>query len=95
MMNPETNPVEVAIQAVGSQQTLADFLGVSRPTISYWKKQREIPMDWIEKVQKVTQIPLHLLFSELQSEIAEKVRAEKEARLRAIREIAEGRQAQR
>lgn len=66
-MNKEANPVEVAIQAVGSQQMLADFLGISSQTISDWKKKREIPEEWLGKVQMVTQLPLYLLFSELQS----------------------------
>ena len=68
-MKTEINPVELAVQAVGTQQMLSVFLGVSRPTISYWKKNREIPNAWLERVQKVTQLPIYMLLSKQQAQI--------------------------
>jgi hypothetical protein len=79
------NPVDVAIQSAGSQQMLATFLGVSRPTVSYWKKQREIPMEWIERVQHVTQMPFYLLLSEQQKKLFHKVQAQEAIKAEAMK----------
>ncbi len=65
----DANPIDIAVKAVGSQQMLANFLGVSRPTIAYWKKNKEFPNAWLKRVQQVTQLPIHLLLSKEQTQI--------------------------
>jgi hypothetical protein len=62
-MIPEANPVDLAIQALGDLETLATFLGVSQEEISVWQTNREFPLEQIEKVYRVTQIPLVLLLT--------------------------------
>ena len=48
------NPVDLAIEAAGSPQALAEKLGVSRQLVGYWRSKRRIPQWHVPAVAKVT-----------------------------------------
>ncbi len=75
-MRPETNPVDIAIYALGDLETLAAFLGASTSMIENWRKNHEFPNAWLKSVQKVTQLPIHLLLSKEQAQIISLVQME-------------------
>ena len=68
------NPVEKAIKAAGTQQALAEHLGVSRPAVALWKMKGEIPLKYIASVSKLTSIQVNALMSKQQKTIFESLR---------------------
>lgn len=50
----KTTPLERAIQAVGSQQALADALGIKSPSIAEWRKRGRIPAERAVEIERAT-----------------------------------------
>jgi len=57
------NPVEIAIDRAGKQEELAKMIGVSRPTIAYWKRQGTIPTKYLVQVAKAVSVPIEQLMN--------------------------------
>ena len=58
MDNP-TNPVDAAIKAAGTQQALADALGIRSPSISEWKGRGRVPAERVLDVERITGLSRH------------------------------------
>jgi len=59
------NPLQIAIKAAGSQQALADALGIRSASISGWKKVGRIPAERVLAVEAVTRISRTVLRPDL------------------------------
>jgi len=59
------NPLQIAIKAAGSQQALADALGIRSASISGWKKTGRIPAERVLAVEAVTRISRAVLRPDL------------------------------
>jgi DNA-binding XRE family transcriptional regulator len=57
------NPVQTAIDRIGSQEELAKLIGVSRPTVGYWKRQGVIPVKYLVQVSEAVSIPIEKLMN--------------------------------
>ena len=55
------NPIELAVLSAGTQQALADRMGVRQPTIYRWLKAGIVPPRKVLLFEKVTGIPRHKL----------------------------------
>ena len=53
--------LNAAFTAAGSGAALARELGLSRNAVHQWKKNGEIPLDWIRKVEEITGIDWRVL----------------------------------
>lgn len=60
-MDNTTTPLEAAIKAVGTQQALADALGIRSASISEWKARGRIPAERVLDVETVTGVSRHAL----------------------------------
>lgn len=58
-------PLQIAIKAAGSQQALADALGIRSASISGWKKVGRIPAERVLAVEAVTRISRDVLRPDL------------------------------
>lgn len=54
-------PLEAAIKAAGTQQALADALGIRSASISEWKTRGRIPAERVLDVELVTGVSRHVL----------------------------------
>lgn len=50
----DTNPLEVAIRTLGSQQALADALGIKSPSITEWRTRERIPAERCIAIETAT-----------------------------------------
>jgi DNA-binding transcriptional regulator YdaS (Cro superfamily) len=50
-----------AIKTAGTQQKLADIVGVSKMAVSLWRKKGHIPAEHILKIEKATGVSRHKL----------------------------------
>lgn len=58
-------PIDIAIKAAGTQQRLADALGIKSASISGWKKAGRIPAERVPAVEAATRVPRHVLRADL------------------------------
>lgn len=54
-------PLELAIERVGSQQALADALGIKSPSITDWHRRGKIPAERCLAIESLTGISRHAL----------------------------------
>lgn len=59
MENP--TPLDRAISKMGSQQALADALGIRSPSITEWKQRGRVPAERCAAIESVAGIPRHEL----------------------------------
>lgn len=52
-------PIEAAIRAVGTQQALADALGIRSASISEWKARGRVPAQRVLDVEATTGVSRH------------------------------------
>jgi len=57
----EQTPLEKAIQAAGSQQKLADLLGIKSPSITEWRSRDRVPAERCRAIEAATGVPRHEL----------------------------------
>jgi DNA-binding transcriptional regulator YdaS (Cro superfamily) len=50
----EITPLDKAIQALGSQQALADALGIKSPSITGWRQSGRIPVERCAAIEAAT-----------------------------------------
>jgi DNA-binding transcriptional regulator YdaS (Cro superfamily) len=49
-----TNPLDRAIKAIGSQQALADLLGIKSPSITEWRQRGRVPAERCGDIERAT-----------------------------------------
>ena len=66
-MSTDASPLAKAVTVAGSQQALANALGVKQSTLWYWlaKSKRGIPAEYVIKVEQATGVPRHELRPDL------------------------------
>ena len=66
-MNTDASPLQRAIAVTGSQQALAEALGVKQSTLWYWlaKSKRGVPAEYVAKIEAKTGVPRHELRPDL------------------------------
>lgn len=64
-MRPTHPALEDAIKAAGSQQALANLLGVKSPSITEWKARQRIPAERVLEVERLTGVSRHDLRPDL------------------------------
>lgn len=55
---PET-PLDMAIKAIGSQESLAAALGIKSPSISEWRSRGFVPPKRVLDIERLTGISRH------------------------------------
>jgi DNA-binding transcriptional regulator YdaS (Cro superfamily) len=50
----EQTPLQVAIDHMGSQQLLADALGIKSPSISEWRSRGKVPVERCASIEALT-----------------------------------------
>lgn len=60
-MDQSLTPLETAIRAVGTQQVLADLLGIRSASISEWKVRGKVPAERVLDVEAATGVSRHEL----------------------------------
>lgn len=50
----DKTPLEIAIDTLGSQQALADALGIRSPSITEWKQRRRVPAERCMAIEVAT-----------------------------------------
>ncbi len=61
--------IEKAIEFCGGQKALGDEVGVSQPTVFYWKRKGKIPAEQVIKIEKITGIGREELRPDLFGEV--------------------------
>jgi DNA-binding XRE family transcriptional regulator len=59
----KANAVTRAVLAAGSQNKLADVLGVTQQAISLWEKRGWVPLDRVQEISILYDIPRGLLIN--------------------------------
>jgi len=49
-----TNPLDTVIEKVGTQQRLAELLGVKSPSIAEWRKRKRVPAERCIAIETLT-----------------------------------------
>lgn len=74
-------PIEEVIEVLGGLTKTADALGIDNPSVvSNWRRRRQVPVDWVEEVERVSGISRHRLRPDL-SRIFSTPNPEAQARL--------------
>lgn len=60
-MDEQTPAIEAAIKAAGTQQALADSLGIRSASISEWKTRGRVPAERVLEVEAITGVSRHQL----------------------------------
>jgi DNA-binding transcriptional regulator YdaS (Cro superfamily) len=50
----QSNPLAKAIQVMGSQQALADVLGIKSPSITEWRQRGRVPAERCGAIERAT-----------------------------------------
>lgn len=50
----KTNPLDLACELMGSQNALADALGIRSPSISEWRKRQKVPVERCPDIERAT-----------------------------------------
>ncbi len=58
---PAKTPIDAAIKAAGTQQALADKLGIRSASISEWKSRGRVPAERVLEIETQTGISRHEL----------------------------------
>lgn len=53
-MRMSTDPIQRAIEAIGSQNALADALGIRAPSITGWKNRSKVPASRCLAIEQAT-----------------------------------------
>mgnify|MGYP002776033164 CR=1 FL=1 len=61
--------IELAIEAVGSQEALATAVGCTQQNVSFWKRQGFVPVEHLVVVEQSTGVPRAQLINPRISEI--------------------------
>lgn len=69
-MSTAASPLAKAVSVAGSQQALANALGVKQSTLWYWltKSKRGVPAEYVVKIEQATGVPRHELRPDLFSQ---------------------------
>lgn len=62
-MSVKTTGIEDAISAIGSQDKLADAMGVKQQVVSYWKRVGYVPTGRVVEVEQLTGVPRQRLIN--------------------------------
>ena len=54
-------PIERAVRAAGSQQALADALGIRAPSVHEWRKNNRVPAERVLAVEAISGVSRHEL----------------------------------
>ena len=58
-MSESDTPIEAAIKAAGTQQALADKLGIKSASISEWKARGRVPAERVAAIEAATGVSRH------------------------------------
>lgn len=53
------NPIDRAIDAAGSQQALADLLGIKAPSVYEWRQRGQVPAGRVLAIEAATGVSRH------------------------------------
>ena len=64
-MSTDSVALARAIESAGSQQALADLLGIKSPSIAEWKERGRIPANRVLDIERLTGVSRHELRPDL------------------------------